>query len=98
MQNAVDNGSRQGGKIRETLCLQETNVGFFDAVVNLGKTKAMMFGHDHVNNLKVSYMGVDFCYGLKSSTSSYNNARLVGGTLYSISSNGTYNYQDVIVY
>ena len=98
MQQAVDNGVKGIGDIREPLCVQGTNVGFFDSVVDLGVTKAMIFGHDHVNNLKVNYKGVDFCYGLKSSTSSYNRARLVGGTLYTLNSNGNYVYQDIVVY
>lgn len=82
-----------GGKIREEICNQSNEVGFFDAVLELGATKAMIYGHDHINNAKINYKGVDFNYGLKSSTSSYNGTRLVGGTLYSLTPNG-YEFDD----
>lgn len=81
--------------IREEVCIQSTSVGFFDKVVEVGKTKALIYGHDHTNNAKINYMGIDFNYGLKTGPSAANKKNLVGGTLYNLNSDGTYTVEDV---
>lgn len=43
---------------------QGKNTGLFDVVKELGCTKAMFVGHDHVNNMKGTYDGVYLAYGL----------------------------------
>ncbi len=96
--DANNDGENLSGKLREKPSVQINDVDFFETAVKLGATKALIFGHDHVNDLKVNYMGVDLCYGLKSSTSSYNEINLVGGTVFTLNSNGSYTYQDVVVY
>ena len=35
----------------------------FEKVVELGSTLAIFCGHDHLNNIVLNYMGVDFTYG-----------------------------------
>ncbi len=35
----------------------------FDSVLELGSTKAIFFGHDHLNNMMLDYKGVALCYG-----------------------------------
>lgn len=86
------------GEIRETVCIQEDDVNFFDLMLEMNATKAMIFGHDHVNNAKIKYKGIELCYGLKSSTASYNDEKFVGGTVYIINSDGSYGYKDIVVY
>ncbi|MBQ2864617.1 MAG: metallophosphoesterase [Clostridia bacterium] len=83
------------GKINEEVCAQENQVGFFNKVLELGVTKAMLFGHDHVNNAKIKYNDVMFCYGTKTGSSSYNKISIQGGTLYTLSSSGELSYKDV---
>lgn len=93
---AWQSGAASGfGILREPACVQETDVGFFDKVLELNATKAMMFGHDHVNNAVIHYQGVDFCYGTKTGTTSYNDMDLLGGTLYTLNSSGAYTIEHV---
>jgi len=35
----------------------------FNAILELGSTKAIFFGHDHLNNMMMDYKGVALCYG-----------------------------------
>lgn len=85
------------GKRGETVCDQSTEVGFFDKVVELGSTRVMIYGHDHFNNVKTNYCGVDFNYGVKTGTSAGNSMWLVGGTLYTLNSSGEYTVEDIIL-
>ena len=35
----------------------------FETMLELGSTRAMFFGHDHLNNIVLEYKGFTFCYG-----------------------------------
>lgn len=37
--------------------------GLFEKIIELGNTKALFFGHDHLNNFVLDYKGVLFSYG-----------------------------------
>ncbi len=37
--------------------------GFFDAILQKKSTQAVFVGHDHLNNLGITYQGVDLVYG-----------------------------------
>ena len=47
-------------------------------IKELGSTKAMFFGHDHINNFEVDYQGVKFCYGIKSTDRIYHDVDMMG--------------------
>ena len=51
---------------------------FFDVIKDLGSTKAMFFGHDHINNFEADYQGVKFCYGIKSTDRIYHDDDMMG--------------------
>lgn len=36
----------------------------FETIVELGSTQAMFFGHDHVNNIALTYKGINMEYGM----------------------------------
>ncbi|MBQ8374310.1 MAG: metallophosphoesterase [Clostridia bacterium] len=78
------------GKIGETPCVQSGEVNFFEKVLEWNATKAMIYGHDHVNNTIIRYRGVDFCYGTKTGPSSYEDITRMGGNVYRLRSDGTY--------
>ena len=59
------------GEKREKSCPPDQNSGFFDVIKEEGSTKAMFFGHDHINNFEADYQGVKFCYGIKSTDRIY---------------------------
>lgn len=54
------------GKIAEdnlVICASEHNYGMFDAFLNSGSTQGIFFGHDHLNNMSLTYKGVRMTYG-----------------------------------
>ena len=63
---------------REDCCPPKENSGFFSKITELGHTKAMFFGHDHINTFEVDYQGVKFCYGIKSTDRIYYDEDLLG--------------------
>ncbi len=60
----------------------------FDVVKELGSTKHIVSGHDHINNFVISYEGVKFIYGLKLGAGCYWNEKLNGGTYFRVTSDG----------
>ena len=69
---------------REKTCPPDTNSGFFDKIKTLGSTKAMFFGHDHINTFRRQYQGVIFNYGIKSTDRIYYDEDLLGGQVITI--------------
>ena len=77
------------GVIHEQPCPGAINNHFMDTVLELGSTKNMLFGHDHVNNASFVYEGVRLSYSLKLGAGCYYEDGLMGGTTYSIASDGS---------
>lgn len=76
------------GEKREEVCCPSINSGFFNAVKELGSTKNIVVGHDHVNNYSVMYEGVRLTYGLKTGDRCYADEDLNGGTVLTITKSG----------
>lgn len=74
----VEHGTLDGEK-REKTCPPDENTGFFNVIKEKKSTKAMMFGHDHVNDFRVKYEGVIFSYGVKSTDRIYYAEDMMGG-------------------
>ena len=53
---------RWTGEKNEDICAGELNSGLFTAILDRGDIKAMVFGHDHVNDFMLDYCGVKLCY------------------------------------
>ncbi len=83
------------GKLGETPCVQDTSVGFFSKVLELSRTQAMIYGHDHYNNAIINYHSVDFCYGTKTGIAGGHNFKL-GGNLITLSSDGEYTIERLL--
>ena len=62
--------------------------GVMDILEDIGHTKYMVVGHDHINNFVINYRGVNLVYGLKTGMGCYWDQRLNGGTVLRITSNG----------
>ena len=52
------------GEHRERTCSSPFSDNFFETVEELGSTKALFCGHDHVNNGVIEYKGVKLVYGM----------------------------------
>ena len=78
------------------------NNGFFDLCKELGSTKTMLVGHDHVNDYMIEYQGINLCYSLKTGFGSYWREDMIGGTTININSNGNtdvnHHYYDLVEY
>ncbi len=100
-------GKYQGGNVnREGVCCAEHsqgsgayNSGLYSKMQELGSTKLVLVGHDHVNCSWVDYNGIVLSYGLKSGYGSYYDADLIGGTTVTVKKDGStslnyYRYTD----
>ncbi len=77
------------GIIHETPCPGAVNNNFMDDVIELGSTKNMFFGHEHVNNASFLYEGVRLTYALKLGEGCYFEEGLEGGTIFTVNSDGS---------
>ena len=74
------------GVMHESVCYSDTPTGLFDAMRELGSTKNVIVGHDHLNNFSINYRGIRLTYGMASSSVGLKNK--VGGTLLTINDEG----------
>lgn len=72
----------------EDVCSPNYDNGFFALVKELGSTKNMVAGHDHVNSSSFIYDGVRLSYSLKCGPGCYWNDFQNGGSTLSIDSDG----------
>lgn len=76
------------GEKREQVCCPMVNTGLFAVMQELGSTKNVVVGHDHVNSYSVLYEGIRLTYGLKTGDRCYADHDLNGGTVITITGNG----------
>lgn len=76
------------GYNREGVCCSPANNGFFRVCQNLGSTKNIICGHDHINNFQAYYEGIRLNYALKTGYGSYWNSDLNGATMITVDSLG----------
>ncbi|MBP5314220.1 MAG: metallophosphoesterase [Eggerthellaceae bacterium] len=72
------------GEQNEGVSCPKINSGFFDKVLELGSTKAICVGHDHVNNWRIKYKGVYLCFGVHSTDRIYLKEDMLGGHMITI--------------
>ena len=72
----------------EGICSPEYDSGFFALVKELGSTKNMIAGHDHVNSSSILYDGVRLSYSLKCGPGCYWDETMNGGSTLTIGSDG----------
>lgn len=67
----------------------------FETVVDLGSTKGIFFGHDHLNSLRLDYKGVLMAYGYSIDYSAYAGATGYqrGCTILTVHSDGTHSLE-----
>ena len=99
---AAEEGRLLAGKKRESICSPIYNSGMFDAMLEEGKTLAYAAGHDHVNDFRILYRGIQLVYNRMSGISSYNviseklGDRLIQGcSVYTIDARGGVTFGDI---
>ena len=73
------------GEKREAVCASAHNSGLFNAVFSRGDIKAIVYGHDHINDYAIEYGGIKLCYSPSFSTNTYNNEDMHGARVFVIS-------------
>ena len=81
------------GQNGEGIFSAPVNNGFFGVCKELGSTKNMIVGHDHVNNFQIVYDGIRLTYALKTGYGCYYADDLLGGTTITIGSDGVANVE-----
>ena len=76
------------GVMYEGICSYPEDEGMMDLICELGSTRHVVCGHDHVNSFVINYRGVKLIYGLKTGIGCYANDLLNGGTVLRIGSKG----------
>lgn len=51
------------GEKEDGIFCPDENCGLFDTAIELGSTQGFFCGHDHLNNFKINYKGIDLNYG-----------------------------------
>lgn len=74
------------GVMHESVCYSDASVGLFDSMIELGSTKNVIVGHDHINNFSINYQGIRLTYGMASSGVGLK--KTVGGTLLTVDDEG----------
>lgn len=81
------------GKNNESVSCPKYNSGYFSKVVELGSTKGIFIGHDHVNNSDITYKGVHLVYGVHSTDRVYGQDDMMGGLSITIHDDRTFDIQ-----
>lgn len=76
------------GSNNEGVCSSPVNNGFFDVCKELGSTKDILVGHDHINDSSILYKGIRLSYSLKTGLGSYYELEKIGGTTLTFGSLG----------
>lgn len=84
------NGAENFGANREAVSCPTYNSGFFEVMYNLGSTKNVVVGHDHVNNSSIVYRGIRLTFALKTGDGCYwdESGKVSGGTTITVDGTG----------
>ena len=89
-------GAKEYGERNENPCPPKYNSGFFDVIKAEQSTTAMFFGHDHINDFRVTYEGVTFSYGIKATNRIYHSEEMLGGQVIVLKNNHTLDYEPLL--
>ncbi len=83
------------GVCYESIASYPADNGFFDLIKELGHTKTVVCGHDHINSFSIKYEGVRLIYSLKTGCGCYWDRRLNGATLLTVNREGKLNAEHI---
>jgi len=75
------------GERNEEICSSTVDTTLFETVLERGDVKAIVTGHDHVNDYMYNYMGVMLASSPNFSELTYNNASVHGARVFNITPN-----------
>ena len=80
--------SQEFCKKYESVSMPKFNNGFFDLCKDLGSTKNIVVGHDHLNCFSIDYQDITLTYSMKTGVGCYSIVDLIGGTTFTFDSQG----------
>lgn len=83
------------GRRFEKECPSNVDDGMFEAMLELGSTRGVFVGHDHMNNYSVDYKGIRLTYGLSGDHNIYV-VPFRGGVLINVKEDGSFTTQTLI--
>ena len=86
------------GKLLEAPCSPDSNSGEFAAWVKQGDILGAYFGHDHVNDLKGTFDGIDLGYTPGAGFYQYGNGVYRGVRTFELNENDLQNYKTEVLY
>ena len=72
------------GTREDPICAGPLNSGMFTAMVERGDIKAVVCGHDHINDYAGEFCGIQLCYASNIGYDTYHNESLMGGRVFVI--------------
>lgn len=87
------------GSQNEGIFSAPINNGFFDVMKELGSTKQVLVGHDHVNDTIIDYEGITLAYALKTGDGCYwqDDGSMNGGTVITIGAETTLAHHYIVL-
>lgn len=76
------------GVCHEPITCCPVDEGAFTLIKELGSTKNVLSGHNHINNWMINYEGIRLAFALKTGVGSYHEKELNGGTVIKVSDGG----------
>ena len=83
------------GVMHEVMCCPPYEEGMFNAMKEMG-SDFILVGHDHTNSFNIRYEGINFVYGLKTGRGSYTEPFAIGGTVITVSPDGSVTFENVL--
>ena len=84
------------GVMHDEICCPPYDEGMFAAMKGTGVTDFIVAGHDHANNFNIRYDGINFVYGMKTGKGSYYEDSMIGGTVITISADGSASFENIL--
>ncbi len=83
------------GENREGVACPKEDSQMFEKMVELGSTKACFVGHDHINNLDLTYNGIQLVFGVKATDRVYAANDMMGGLTITIHEDSSFNIERI---
>ena len=84
------------GVMHDEICGPPYDEGMFAAMKETGVTDFILAGHDHASNFNIRYEGINFVYGMKLGSTSYHDSSMMGGTVITISADGSASFTNIL--
>ena len=86
------------GVKRDPVCSGAYNTGLFEVIRNRGDIKAIINGHDHINDFMVNYCGIKMCYASTITTTTYYDEDMMGTRFFVLNEENPADIQTYMVY